>query len=165
MAVPFHELSGLARRAASESARSSIARTISALRSFFRWLERRDLAHNATFKSIRSPKVPRRLPKPLSPKEALQIIEGTDALGGDPWLATRDAALYTMLYASGLRIGEALGLNRKQAPERDSMVITGKGNKQRMVPVLAIVPKKIQAYLAACPYELWPDAPDHPVFD
>ena len=64
-----------------------------------------------------------------------------------------------MLYACGLRISEALGLNRKQAPEGDSMVITGKGNKQRLVPVLAVVHEKIDAYLAACPYEFEPDDP------
>lgn len=149
----------LAHRAALENGRSSIARSLSTLRNFFRWLDRRDLVKNGTIGSVRTPKVPRTLPRPLSIKEARQIIEETDSIGGDPWLATRDAALYTMLYACGLRIGEALGLNRKQAPEGDSMVITGKGDKQRMVPVLAIVPKKISAYLAACPYQLEPDDP------
>ena len=149
----------LAHRAALGNERSSIARSISTLRNFFRWLERRNLAHNAVIGTLHTPKVPRNLPKPLSPKEALQIIEETDALGDDPWLATRDAALYTMLYACGLRISEALGLSRKQAPEGDSMVITGKGDKQRMVPVLSIVPERIDAYLAACPYQLEPDDP------
>ena len=64
-----------------------------------------------------------------------------------------------MLYACGLRIGEALGLNRNEAPDGESMVITGKGNRQRMVPVLSIVPERIDAYLAACPYKLKPDDP------
>ena len=151
----------LAARADLENRRSSIARSMSTLRNFFCWLERRNLVKNGTIGSVRTPKVPRTLPRPLSPKDALHIIEGTVALGGDPWLATRDAALYTMLYATGLRIGEALALNRKQAPNGESMVITGKGNKQRMVPVLAIVSKKIKAYLTACPYEL---EPNHPLF-
>ena len=109
--------------------------------------------------SLRTPKVPRTLPRPLSIKEARQVIEEAGVIGGDPWLTTRDAALYTMLWACGLRIGEALGLNRKQAPEGESMVITGKGNRQRMVPVLSIVPQRIDAYLAACPYKLKPDDP------
>ena len=149
----------LAHRAALKNGRSSIARSLSTIRNLFQWLERRDLIENGVIWSVRTPKVPRTLPRPLSIKEARQVIDETGAIGGDPWLATRDAALYTMLYACGIRIEEALGLNRKQAPEGGSMVITGKGNRQRMVPVLSIVPQRIDAYLAACPYKLKPDDP------
>ena len=82
----------LARHAALENERSSIARSLSTLRNFYRWLERRDGVKNGAIGSIRTPKVPRTLPRPLSVKEARQIIEETGAIGGDPWLATRDAA-------------------------------------------------------------------------
>ncbi len=71
---------------------------MSTLRNFFGWLERRDLVHNGAFRTIRSPKVPRTLPRPLSIKKARQVIEETGAIGGDPWLATRDAALYPIYH-------------------------------------------------------------------
>ena len=149
----------LAHRAALKNGRSSIARSLSTIRNLFQWLERRDLIENGVIWSVRTPKVPRTLPRPLSIKEARQVIEEAGAIGGDPWLTTRDAALYTMLWACGLRIGEALGLNRSEAPDGESMVITGKGNRQRLVPVLTIVSERIDAYLAVCPYKLKPDDP------
>ncbi len=151
--------SDLARRAAGGGARSSTARALSTLRGFFRRLGRRDLVHNAAIAGVRTPKVPRSVPKPLSPAEAREALEGTGALGGEPWVAKRDAALLTLLYGCGLRIGEALALDRRQAPDSDAMVITGKGNKQRMVPVLKIVREGIASYLAACPHHPGPGGP------
>ena len=149
----------LARRAAAGGARTSTARALSTLRGFFRRLERRDLVHNAAIDGVRTPKVPRSVPKPLSPAEARETLEGTGMLGGEPWVAKRDAALLTLLYGCGLRIGEALALDRRQAPIGDSMVVTGKGNKQRMVPVLSVVREGIASYLAACPHRLEADGP------
>ena len=149
----------LARRAAAGGARTSTARALSTLRGFFRRLQRRDLVHNAAIESVRTPKVPRSVPKPLSPAEAREALEGAGTLGGEPWVAKRDAALLTLLYGCGLRIGEALALNRKQAPIGDAMVVTGKGNKQRMVPVLNVVREGIASYLAACPHHLGRDGP------
>ncbi len=149
----------LARRAAAGGARTSTARALSTLRGFFRRLGRRDLVHNAAIEGVRTPKVPRSVPKPLSPAEAREALEGTGALGGEPWVVKRDAALLTLLYGCGLRIGEALALDRKQAPIGDAMVVTGKGNKQRMVPVLNVVREGIASYLAACPHHLGRDGP------
>jgi integrase/recombinase XerC len=149
----------LARRAAAGGARSSTARALSTLRGFFRRLERLDLVHNAAIEGVRTPKVPRSVPKPLSPAEARETLESTGELGGEPWVAKRDAALLTLLYGCGLRIGEALALDRREAPGGDAMVITGKGNKQRMVPVLKVVREGIASYIAACPHDLRPDGP------
>ena len=149
----------LARRATAGAARTSTARALSTLRGFFRRLERLDLVHNAALEGVRTPKVPRSVPKPLSPAEAREVLEGTGELGGGPWVAKRDAALLTLLYGCGLRIGEALALDRRQAPESDSMVVTGKGNKQRMVPVLKVVREGIASYIAACPHNLGPGGP------
>ncbi|MEE8548082.1 MAG: tyrosine recombinase XerC [Alphaproteobacteria bacterium] len=149
----------LARRATAGAARTSTARALSTLRGFFRRLERLDLVHNAAIDGVRTPKVPRSVPKPLSPAEAREVLEGTGELGGGPWVAKRDAALFTLLYGCGLRLGEALALDRRQAPESDSMVVTGKGNKQRMVPVLNVVREGIASYIAACPHHLRPDGP------
>jgi integrase/recombinase XerC len=149
----------LARRAGLGIERSSLARELSVLRGFFRFLERRGLAENAAILTVRSPKLPHHVPKALSGDEAEATLESAGEFATLPWIARRDEAILTLLYGCGLRLGEALGLTRRQAPRpREALLtITGKGNKQRIVPLLPIVAEAVAAYIAACPYALEPD--------
>ena len=149
----------LARRAAAGIAASSRSRGLAAVRSFFRFCERGGLIANTAIRLVRTPKVARSLPRPLDVADALAAVDAAGELSDEPWLARRDQALLLLLYGCGLRIGEALALNRRQVPEGDTLVVTGKGRKQRLVPVLPVVREAIQAYLAVCPYALTADAP------
>jgi integrase/recombinase XerC len=149
----------LADRAAGGLAASSRSRGLAAVRGFFRFLERRGLAANAAIRLVRTPKVARSLPRPLEVGDALAAVDAAGALVDEPWLAARDQALLLLLYGCGLRIGEALALNRRDAPEGDVLVVTGKGRKQRLVPVLPVVRDAIGAYLAICPHALPPEGP------
>lgn len=150
----------LASRAAEELKRSSTARALSVLRSFFRFLDRHDLVHNPALAAIRTPKLPKPVPKALTPAEADAALEGIDMFASEPWLGRRDIAVLTLLYGCGLRISEALGLSRAAAPVAPgALVVTGKGSKQRVVPVLPAVAEAVRAYLTACPYTLAPEGP------
>ena len=149
----------LSARAERGLARSSTARALSTLRGFFRWLEKRDLINNPALYNLRTPKVPSAVPKALSESEALSTISAATEQDVKPWVAKRDAAILTLLYGAGLRIGEALGLDRGDAPTGTSMRIIGKGNKERLVPLLPLVVNAVADYLAACPHVLTPDDP------
>jgi integrase/recombinase XerC len=149
----------LARRVRQGLMRTSNARAVSVVRGFFRHLERTGRARNAAVVAVRTPRLPRSLPKPLSPEEAADAIALAGELSGTPWIALRDMALLTLLYGCGLRIDEALGLDRRDAPTGEAIVVTGKGRKQRVVPVLPAVAEAVEAYLAACPYHLSPNDP------
>ncbi|MEX0839751.1 MAG: tyrosine recombinase XerC [Parvibaculum sp.] len=139
----------------------SIARTLSSLRSFYGFLDRTGIAASATLKALRSPKLPHGIPKPLTMKGAETLLDGARGAEIAPWKAARDVAVLTLLYGCGLRISEALGLDRKDAPLKDVLRITGKGNKERLVPVLPAAREAVEAYLALCPHAL---APDDPLF-
>lgn len=148
----------LADRAAHVERRSA-ARGLSVVRGFVRFLERRGLASCPALAVLRAPKLPRAVPKPLSVADAAEIIEAPAGIAADAWQAKRDIAVLTLLYGSGLRISEALGLTRADAPLGEQIMITGKGNKQRLVPVLQAVRQAVADYLAACPYPLPPEGP------
>ena len=149
----------LARRAEEDRAKTSTARAVSSVRGFFRYLKRHGKVENAAIGALRTPKLPQALPKPLSPDETEDTVARIGDVAGDPWMALRDTALVTLLYGCGLRISEALSLERKAAPFGDSLRIKGKGNKERIVPVLPAVGDAVAAYLAACPYRLKPNDP------
>lgn len=149
----------MARRGASGIGRTSTARALSVMRGFFRWLERNELATNHAILALRGPKRPHGIPKPLSVADAGAVLESTDLLPGAPWEMFRDTALFTLLYGCGLRISEALGLNRRDLPESGPLVVDGKGGRQRMVPVLPVVRDAMAAYLAACPFTPGDDGP------
>ncbi len=147
----------LARRTGDGLSKTSLARGLSTVRNFFRFLERAGLAHNAAIGGIRTPKVPKSIPKALAEEEALEAVATIDGVSPeqDPWIGKRDVALMTLLYGCGLRLGEALGLNRGDAraiTPGGALVITGKGNKERVVPVLDIVAEAVRDYLQACPF-------------
>lgn len=149
----------LARRTSEHRAKTSTARALSALRSFFRFLERSRKFSNPSLKIIRTPKLPRSLPKPLSEEDAVDAMARIGDMAAQPWIGLRDAALISLLYGCGLRIDEALSLERRAAPFDDVLRIKGKGNKERLVPVLPAVGDAIARYLAACPHRLRPDDP------
>ncbi len=149
----------LARRVGDGIAQSSLARSMSTLRNFFRFLDKTGRVSNATISAVRAPRPAPPVPKTIAAAEAMDLIDAAGSLSEKPWIAKRDTALFTLLYGCGLRIDEALSLNQADAPDDDSMVITGKGNKQRVVPVLPIVRDSIADYVQACPFAPKPDGP------
>ena len=152
----------LASRRRAGAARSSIARALSVVRGFFVWLDRRGIAHNPHAAAIRTPKLPRLLPRPLSEGDARSLMSEIGDVADEPWIAARDTALATLLYGCGLRIGEALGLDcGAVAGAPDVLRILGKGGKERLVPVLPAVHRALDAYLARRP---WPAAAAAPLF-
>src|SRR5262245_56963409 len=136
----------------------SLARAMSALRAFFRWLEAAELARNRSLRQVAMPKVPHGIPKPLTVDKAAAVVAVGPGAELD-WTMARDAAVLLLLYGSGLRISEALGLRRKDAPREglDVLRIAGKGGKERLVPVLPLIQAAIARYLDLCPYALAPD--------
>ena len=139
--------------------RSSMSRGLSVVRGVIRFLDRRGLASCPALAVLRGPKLPHSVPKPLTVADAAEMIEAPAGLVASAWQAKRDIAILTLLYGCGLRISEALGLSRGEAPSGELMTIAGKGRKERMVPVLAAVREAIADYLAACPYPLAADGP------
>ena len=141
----------------------SLARSLSALRMFYRFLERRGYGKNDAIRAVSLPKLPHSVPKPLTAPKATALIDGADIASPDApeWILARDTAVLALLYGSGLRISEALSLQRKDAPikGRDMLRVTGKGSKMRVVPVLPIVREAVERYLALCPLKLGSDEP------
>ena len=142
----------LAKRNMEGLSKSSTARAVSTLRNFFRYLDKEDILQNAAIRSLRSPKLPQSLPKPLSAEEAKAALKTFGQIHDTPWIADRDIALMTLLYGCGLRISEALNLNVGDIPADGALVITGKGNKQRLVPVLPVVITAVDHSLATRPF-------------
>jgi integrase/recombinase XerC len=138
---------------------SSIARCMSTMRNFFGFLDRTGRVSNATIKAVRSPKPRPPIPKPISIEDSLDVIKDVSQLSDTPWISKRDVAVFTLLYGCGLRIDEALSLNNVDKPDGDVMTVTGKGNKQRIVPILPVVSDAIKVYIEACPFAEQPDKP------
>lgn len=142
----------------------SLARQLAGLRSFARFLERQGRTKQVlAFDGVKSPKIPRSLPKPLPVERACQIVDGKTREGEarPAWVLSRDAAVLALLYGAGLRISEALGIKRHEAPvgSIDVLTIAGKGRKERSVPIVPPVRQAIQSYIEACPFDLAPDGP------
>ena len=145
-----------ARRAEGVGSRS-LMRTLAGLRGFGRYLERNGKGSVGALSAVRAPKIGKTLPRPLPVTAARRIAEPELSADDDraPWVHARDAAVLALLYGSGLRISEALSLKREDfAGGRDAVTVTGKGRKQRMVPVLPQVQKLVADYVAICPYDL-----------
>ena len=151
------------RRAAGIGSRS-LMRGLAGARSFARFLEREGKGRVGALSAVRAPKVAATLPKPL-PVSAAKRVADADLRAGEQresWVLARDAAVMALLYGSGLRISEALGLTRKDVPapgKGDVLNVIGKGNKERMVPVLRQVLQLVADYIALCPYDLPADGP------
>jgi integrase/recombinase XerC len=141
----------------------SLARTLSALRMFYKFLERRGYGKNDAIRAVALPKLPHSVPKPLTAPKATALVDGADIADPDApdWIIARDTAVLALLYGSGLRISEALSLKRKDAPVkgRDMLRVLGKGSKTRVVPVLPVTRQAIERYLALCPLRLGSDDP------
>lgn len=154
----------LAARRADGAAARSLVRLLAAARSFARHLEREGLGRVGPLAAVRAPKVAKGLPKPVTVEAALALSDPETRAGEarEPWILARDAAVLALLYGAGLRISEALGLRANQVPKTGAegrITVLGKGNKTRMVPLIAPVSRAIAAYVCVCPYVLAPDAP------
>lgn len=148
-------------RAGQKASRASVSRGMSALRNFFKFLTRNDILENTAIMAVRTPRAAKILPKPLTPEDAKRFLEAAEELAREPWQGKRDKALYTLLYGCGLRIAEALSLNVGDFPlNGDAFTITGKGNKQRLVPLLPAVKSAVKAYLKVHPNPM----PKEPLF-
>lgn len=143
-------------------AKSSTQRAVAAVRGFLDFLDARHGVHNPALRAMRAPRAGRRLPRPLAIAEVDEltaaVAETTDRAA---WLVARDTAVLLLLYGAGLRIGEALSLDRGDLPGggESTLRVMGKGRKERLVPLLPVVREAIAAYLAASPYALPPDGP------
>ncbi len=143
---------------------SSTARAVSAVRTLFRHLERRELVVNEAIGVLRAPKIPHGVPKPIELTKAKSVAGMASDLAVEPWIAARDSAILTLLYGCGLRLGEALSLSIDDFPPLDQaktaiLRVTGKGNKERMVPVLPVVIEALALYVGTCPYPIKPGGP------
>lgn len=138
----------------------SLGRHLAGLRSFLRYLEKKQLVNAAGATAMRAPKQPKSLPKPLTDRQALTITTTDAQFSEEPWIAARNAAVLTLLYGCGLRISEALGLTVTDFSHgARSLRVTGKGNKMRLVPLLPVVLEAVEAYLKLCPYHIEDSAP------
>ncbi|MGN7294908.1 tyrosine recombinase XerC [Rhizobium sp. SAFR-030] len=150
----------LAKRRRDGSGARSLGRHLAGLRSFLRYLERKGLINAAAAGAIRAPRQPKSLPKPLTDRQAVELVTRQAQLNDEPWIAARDAAVLTLLYGCGLRIAEALDLTPADLPgDARTLRVTGKGGKTRIVPVLDVVPRAIDEYRTLCPYHLDDDQP------
>ena len=153
----------MARRRTDGAGNRSLLRQLAGVRSFVRFCEREGLAKTSALTSIRAPKLARTLPKPISATLAKDVVSGTGFVGETrpAWTLARDTAVLALLYGAGLRISEALGIKRMDAPTGDIEVITvlGKGQKMRQVPIIEPVRRAIERYIALCPHPLAPAAP------
>ena len=136
----------------------SLSRQLSALRSFVRWLEAEEIVTSRAPSRVALPKVPHSVPKPLTVDRALALVAPGGAEELD-WVAARNVAVLLLLYGSGLRISESLGLVRRDAPTslRPVLTVLGKGGKERRVPILPVTITAIERYLRLCPYPIADD--------
>lgn len=141
-------------RAKNNINKTSIAREESSVRNFFKWLDDNNVMQNTAIFQISSPKLPKVLPRSLDVNTIIDVIEKATENCSEPWLGSRDKAIFTLLYGCGLRISEALSLNVEDVETNDFIKIRGKGNKDRYVPVLPIVIDRIDEYKRKCPYKL-----------
>lgn len=146
----------MSKQAVQGKGNASRARSLSGVKNFLTWMDKQGIAHNAALQAVRSPKIPRKLPRPLEEVQAFRLLE---QLPTDDWVGQRDKALFTLLYGCGLRIDEALSLNVADLPRDGFLRVRGKGNKERQVPVLKQVTDTINEYIAARPFAATPDSP------
>ncbi|MDG1279902.1 MAG: tyrosine recombinase XerC [Pseudorhodobacter sp.] len=132
----------------------SLARALSAVKGFTGWLADRDGQEATAALSARSPKYRRKLPRPLAEDAARDVLDTIGDDAREPWVAARDTAVVTLLYGCGLRISEALGLTGAVAKMPQVLRITGKGGKERLVPVLPMAAEAVADYTRQCPFDL-----------
>lgn len=160
---PSDQRAFLAQRKARDLEARTIAIDVAAIKSFARFVTRDGIADLSAFSGLKPPRIRRSLPRPLAPADAKAVVDAETQAGEarEPWVIARDAAVFALLYGCGLRISEALGLTRAVAPIGTVAVVEvrGKGGKVRRVPVIPVVRRAIEDYLALVPYALAPDGP------
>ncbi len=133
----------------------SAARELSAVRGFLRFVGGED----ARVPMLKGPRVKRGLPRPISPDEAVALAGDIAETAREPWIGARDWAVLLLLYGAGLRIGEAMGLTGAVLPLGETLRVTGKRGKTRIVPLLPQVREAMEAYVALCPFAQEKDGP------
>lgn len=137
----------------------SLARKLSSVKSFYRWLATREGFEPTAVLAVRAPKFQKKLPRPLAQDAARAVIETVELQSTSDWVAARDVAVVTLLYGCGLRISELLSLTGGDAPLPQVLRIKGKGEKERVVPVIAAARDAVDRYLDLCPHPQMQDAP------
>lgn len=148
----------LAQRRGGGLGASSAARELSGVRAFLAWAAEQQ-GRSPSVPRTRAPKKPRTLPRPAAPDEAVALAEDAGAYASEPWIGARDLAILLLLYGSGLRVSEALSLTARDLPIGESIRVTGKRSKTRIVPVVKAVREAIDDYVRQCPYPIEGDAP------
>ena len=138
---------------------TSIARIISSLKSFFNYLLNTNLIESTVVQSLRTPKQKKSLPRPISSELAIETIKHAQDMEKEKWIGLRNKSILMLLYGCGLRISEALNLNFEDINENDYLIIKGKGNKERMVPLMNYVKNDIENYIHECPKNFMKDDP------
>ena len=138
---------------------TSIARIISSLKSFFNYLLNTNLIESTVVQSLRTPKQKKSLPRPISSELAIETIKHAQDMEKEKWIGLRNKSILMLLYGCGLRISEALNLNFEDINENDYLIIKGKGNKERMVPLMDYVKNDIENYIHECPKNFMKDDP------
>jgi integrase/recombinase XerC len=151
----------LARRRAEGLSNASAARELSALKAFLAFAREQAGMADSSPPRVRGPRIKKGLPRPVTPDDAVLLAETVADDASEEWIGARDRAVLLLLYGAGMRIAEALSLSGSVLPLGETVVVTGKGNKQRVVPILPIVREAVGDYVAKCP---WPQFADKPLF-
>ncbi len=149
----------LSRRAIDGAGAATRARSLSGVKNYLSWLDRQGIMHNPAIKTVRTPKQPHKLPRPLHKDQAFRLLDRPE--GEESWIDVRNRALFTLLYGCGLRIDEALRLNVGDLPRNGFLRVMGKGRKERQVPVLSEVEAVLKQYRDVCPLA---ETPERPLF-
>jgi integrase/recombinase XerC len=149
----------LAQRRAEGLANSSAARELSALKAFIAYARAETGSDENSAPRLRGPRIKKGLPRPVSPDDALGLADMVEATASEDWIGKRDRAVLLLLYGAGMRIAEALSLTGNILPIGEQLLVTGKGGKQRIVPILPLIVQAVDAYVGACPYPVSKDAP------
>lgn len=153
--------SWMARKAMDGTSNASRARSLSGIKNLMNWFDKQGIMHNAAIKTVRSPKLPHKLPRPMHEVQAKDVIREAGLLESKEWIGKRNAALFMLLYGCGLRISEALSMDVDDMPRNGFIRVLGKGSKERQVPMLRLVEETINEYLESRPY---PNDKDQPIF-
>ncbi|WP_379546817.1 tyrosine recombinase XerC [Qipengyuania sp. DSG2-2] len=144
----------LAMRRAEGLSNASAARELSALKSFIRFAQSEAGMEQTGAPRLRGPRIKKGLPRPVTPDEAVGMAERVDSDASEGWIGLRDRAVLLLLYGAGMRVAEALSLTAEVLPLGETLTVTGKGSKQRVVPILPQLREAVEAYVEACPYPL-----------
>ena len=142
----------LAARRADGLQNASAARELSALKAFLAFARTQVGQEDNPAARLRGPRIARGLPRPVTPDEAENLADTVDAFATEPWIGLRDRAVLLLMYGAGLRIAEALSLTGGDLPLGETLRVTGKGGKQRIVPLVPLVRAAVAEYAAACPW-------------